>query len=248
MADYEGNKIERLTEHNYATWRQYVYARLIKQGLWDVVANGGDDATDKKAMADIIMCVSPSMLSLIDIKGTAKAAWGTLEKRHKTVHESRKVALRRELTNLMLDTSSNESITSYVGRADRLVDQLVAAGYKLVEDSYTISRMDIVLCVLAGLPQEYESAVSILESSEKNLKSLDYVVPQLLRTEERVKGSADDHDAGKAYKAKRFRPKGDKSWIRCYQCGEQGHVRAECPTLKPQPVMGVATYAAGFAL
>jgi hypothetical protein len=108
---------------------------------------------------------------------TAREAWDTLAKIYKAKSNAMKLQLKRELNALKKDAA--EPLTMYVGRAKNLRDQLKAAGSDIKDE-------EVALSLLAGLPSEYETIVTVLEASDGKL-DLDNMLSKLLPVEQRVK-------------------------------------------------------------
>ena len=57
-------------------------------------------------------------------------------------------------------------------------DQLLAAGH-------TMEESELVMCILAGLPRDFDTVVAVLEISDHKLE-LDTVLSKLLQAEQRL--------------------------------------------------------------
>lgn len=193
--------IEPLDEHNYSVWHTRVKFLLVSKGLWTSLAPGAQgaapapaaDATttmlaaaaaaaadyndkDLRALALIILHVKDHHLAALEHCSTAKEAWDLLEKTYKSKLHARRLQLRKDMNNLCKEPS--EPLTKYLDRARTLWSELQAAGHD-------IKSTDVVLHVLNGLPKEYETIVTYLESQETELE-LDQLLPRLLVVEQRL--------------------------------------------------------------
>ena len=83
--------------------------------------------------------------------------------------------LRQQLTNLQKLTA--ESIAEYVSRSKDLMANLEAAGSSVTES-------EVVLSVLAGLPDPYAMVVEILQMQDD--LSVGKVMQKMLQVEQRV--------------------------------------------------------------
>jgi hypothetical protein len=128
----------------------------------------------------------------------------------------------------------------YVARAEDLYKNLTSAGSDMKPE-------DLAFVILAGLPDEYGTLVTILEATSEKMTAKD-MLPLLLQTEARLKlqGSSEkgeSHTAAyAAKKSKGFAPQNGRaslggssgssgSSVRCYRCGG-AHRMTECKVSK----------------
>jgi hypothetical protein len=182
-----------------------------------------DAAVCRKARATICLHVKPHHASMLRTKTTAKEVWKALEELYESQGAAAKLDLLHQLHKLELDYE--ESMVRYFNRVRDLRDRLVGVGHEIKED-------ELVLHLLNGLPEEYETEKVLITAQEKAPK-LDKVFTVLLRAEQRV-GVKRKHDeeAARAFVAKEHK----KSQVRkCWECGQKGHLRRDCPDLKKEP-------------
>nr|XP_012134903.1 PREDICTED: uncharacterized protein LOC105661794 [Megachile rotundata] len=115
-------RIEPLNKDNYDTWKMQIEAILIKNDLWQYVS--GDIKkpeeteqnrtkieewirNDKKAKADIILCVSPSELTQLKGCETSRSVWQKLENVYASKGPARKATLLKQLTLQRLPEGEN---------------------------------------------------------------------------------------------------------------------------------------------
>lgn len=165
---------EVLGEGNYANWAFRMEMHLVRKDLWDAVQNGGDK--DAKAKAEIVRYLPDHYLSTIKEYSTAKAMWAALANLYKSKSIAQQLQLRKQLTSLR--KKGGESITQYAGRARELWTALKATGAALDES-------EVVMSFIAGLPDEYSVAVTVLEVTSKELR-LDTILPHLLIVEQKI--------------------------------------------------------------
>jgi hypothetical protein len=231
MTDSNSPKIEPLTSENYSTWSVRMRALLEHKDLWEVTAHGiradADALLQKKnrqARAIIILHVSDALLVTAAAHDSARHLWHAYQMTYQAKSTARRQQLRRSLTGL--HKKPEESLTTYFDRACKIRDDLQGIGHPVDEDT-------VVGALLSGLPESYDTAVAILESSLEELK-IDDVFSKLLLTEQRheTHGSNDAGDTALMTKAKA--PKSLKmsdakrKALRCWRCGKLGHKRAEC--------------------
>jgi hypothetical protein len=212
--------IEKLDVDNYATWSVKMKALLVSKGLWALVTEDKpkDEGADQKALAFIILCVRNHNLPTVAECETAREAWDTLAKIYKAKSNAMKLQLKRELN--ALKKLAAEPLTMYAGRAKNLRDQLKAAGSDIKDE-------DVALSLLAGLPSEYETIVTILEASDGKL-DLDEMLSKLLPVEQRVKPEETN-----AYFSNGQGARDDRHFTRneareCYYCHKKGHLKKDC--------------------
>ena len=73
---------------------------------------------------------------------------------------ARRLQLKRTLNSLRKEP--NEELSKYVARAKDIRDQLAAAGWSPDDQEVTLS-------ILAGLPSEYDTLVTVLMASDVEL-------------------------------------------------------------------------------
>lgn len=228
--------VPKLGIDNYATWAPKMRFLLITKGLWKAVESETTGEEDQKALAQIGLHVEDYHLTRVTQCKSAKGAWEAL----KDVYESSSIAqvlkLKRELSTLALQPK--EPVTKYIARATSLQQQLKAAKVDTEE-------RDIVLAILAGLPSEYETLVTVLENSSATPK-LQEVQAKLLLAEQRISGSSvigsssDTALFGGVNPIKRpgavgGGPSGgnNKRETRsCHYCGKKGHLKRDCKKKK----------------
>ena len=148
--------IDKLGNDNYAVWRQKMRSYLIIKDLWAAVAREGaiTPGADQKALAQLTLHVKDQHLPLLSKAATAAEAWQMLEAVYQAQSTARQLHLKRELNCLRKEP--HEPLTQYVSRATDMRDQLLAAGH-------TVEDQELILCILAGLPREFDTVVAVLD-------------------------------------------------------------------------------------
>ncbi|XP_073826918.1 uncharacterized protein [Musca autumnalis] len=185
--------IEKLSEDNYESWHLQMKSVLIHQDLWEVVSDDvaaeKKDAVwkkkDEKAMATIILCISPVQLSYIKNSKTAKEAWNCLSDIHRPKGPIRKVSLFKQLLNMRMEET--DGTQEYLCQFTSVVDKLAEAGIELGEDL-------LVIMILASLPKSFENFVVALESKD-NLPKLSSLKAKLSEENERRKSAMDNDNS-----------------------------------------------------
>ena len=141
---------------------------------------------------------------------TAAALWEKFKQSFQARNTSRLLLLRQQLTNFR--KKDNEAVVVYIARAKDLMQNLKDAGSAVTE-------AEVVLSVLAGLPQPYAMAVEVLQMSDDI--SFQKTVPKLLQVEQRI-GQQRENLAVPVFGAMR------KNAKKCHFCGKPGHLQAQC--------------------
>ena len=234
----EGVKIslEPLNDTNYHSWSIKMKSYLITKGIWKGVEDSAGNAEESiKALALITMHVADHLLGALSEAANAGVAWKLLEETFKSKSVARRLQLKREMQNLKM--KGDESVTSFVGRARDLFRELKAAGDVIKEE-------ELAWSVLTGLPSEYDTLVTVLETNNQNL-NLETILPILIVHEQRLEG-VEGSKSKEVDKAVAFIASGSKrgfsggkrgaghasrerrSDLKCHNCGKQGHVMREC--------------------
>src|SRR3569833_2292251 len=113
--------------------QQRMQLLLTHKKLWKGVTEpAGDAERTEEARALIGLHVRQQHLGAILAAKNAKEAWDALEKTYKGKSAARKLSLQHELSTLKM--RSGESVAGYVGRAQDLYRDLVAAGVEMKPD------------------------------------------------------------------------------------------------------------------
>ncbi|PKU87026.1 Retrovirus-related Pol polyprotein from transposon TNT 1-94 [Dendrobium catenatum] len=192
--------------------------------------------TDQNLMAAICSTISASVLPYIVNLDSTADLWDTLERRFQSSNRSKVIQLKNELHNI---TMKNQSMTQYLTDIKSLVDQIAAAGA-------TVDDEDIILYILNGLPQPYQSFKTAIRTMLVPI-SLDNLYSLLLSEEVNIASDTAraiaKQDPDTALYASRGRgrrnhnnlpqnsnnrSKTSTSSIICQICNKKGHTTANC--------------------
>lgn len=236
MSDSESEKGRhsrgfRLGTDNYLEWAVRMQAKLIRKDLWSVVEpieeiDGAKDGVmaDTSAVADkrpkkkmelaralLIEHVTKSQLSYVRDRDP-RVIWTKLEK----VHRSRGLATEMSLKRKFLTSQKKptQSMQDWIG-------WISGIQWELEEIGVTVDDKDVILALTMGLGPTYDSFVISLDATPTDQLTLDFVIHRLLNEESRRKDREPEEE--RIYKV---------SMRTCWECGNQGHVKSDCPELK----------------
>lgn len=230
LANSDRIHFAKLGTDNYGTWHVKVRFVLESKG-WAGAIDDAEDAHSSEAKALIGLSVQDFHLPTVTGCANAKEAWEALEELYKTSSRAQILRLKQQLNSLVMDDSA-ERVTQYVSRAMGIRDQLAAAGSSVDED-------DVVMAVLAGLPEDYKMIATVLENSDEEL-TLSEVLAKLILAEQRI-GPKNIYPAEtalftKVNKARRpggYGGNGGSNGSKvCWYCLQPGHFKADCPKRK----------------
>jgi hypothetical protein len=229
--------IELLDVDNYASWSVRMEALLVNKELGHAILapphnpavgpqpeNAVTAADSTKALAIMLLCVKDHHLQALKGCGNAYAAWQFLASTYRGASEARVLQLRRQLTTLK--KAPTESLTLYFARAETLAADLAAAGQ-------TIGSGELTYAVLAGLPTQFDVAVTVLKLTGQAM-SLRELLRHLLPVEQQLQ--MEEAAEGTAFAA-RYQKAGSSKTAgagKCFKCLQTGHRVVDCPN-SPSP-------------
>lgn len=212
---------------NFDNWRRNAKSYLVLKSCWKITQNGlsegsseKDHDSNERALAEITLMVEPCNFSHIASAVTAKDAWDSLMAAYEDSGLTRKVELLKKLVQLKLEQF--QSVQDYV-------NDMVMTAIKLRNAGLDVGDELVASLLLAGLPNEYQSLVMAVENSRAKL-TVDSVKSLLLQD---VKFDCNKESTDNALYSKNFQQKrnvknSNRKRFRCYNCGQEGHVRKEC--------------------
>lgn len=130
--------IEKLDDTNYDSWSFTMKAVLVHQECWNIVSGATPkpelnthawESKDEKAMATIILSITPMQISFIKSCKTSIEAWNTLRDVHRPKGPVRKVTLFKQLIGMRM--SETDCIQQHVCKFSSIVDKLGETGIEL---------------------------------------------------------------------------------------------------------------------
>lgn len=251
-------QVPTLTATNYPVWAIKVKSILDAHGLLETVeprtlGEEPDAKKSKQALAFLFQAIPEEMVLQMSSHTDPKKVWDGLKTRYlgvDRVRTARVATLKRELEGLRM--KEGELVDDCATKLSGLISKLRSLGHEVEEEEMMRRLLDAMpksfLQIVVSIEQCFEldtmlfdEAVGRLKAYEERMKSHDEKEGehgQLLMAEQRYgESSGRGRGRGKSYeRGGRGRGKGsgrgDKSGIRCYDCGTFGHFSYECTKWK----------------
>ncbi|UYV62601.1 hypothetical protein LAZ67_2001282 [Cordylochernes scorpioides] len=231
-------QIEKLISENYETWKMQMKMILIHSELWDYansirikpeteVESAEWEKKDQKALATIVLSLSPSEIIHVKRCKTSAEAWKLLNEVHQPKGPATKVFLTKQL--ILLKMKPNERMQDYLNKFSSLADKLSEMDAQVPEDFLSI----LLLC---SLPESYEGFRTAIETRDK-LPSFETLKVKMLEEEIRqTELNGTTYSEEKVFlgnsERKPFsstsKPKAKGFPFNCHFCGKKGHKAADC--------------------
>lgn len=260
--------IRQFAGNNFPDWRYRLECLFEEYDLKDHIKKPQEESSqldemltdwskkEAKAKNLIVKHVAPSHIQYIKDKSSAWLMMENLIKTFEPTSLSKRVLLKRRLN--MISMKEGEELQTYFLRFSALVEEFKSAGG-------TVDNDEIVVQLLATMPDEYDSVVTVLETlgdtadSSKKL-TLDRAKAVLIERElklqskksETASTSAESSAAFNAQKQKTSsnpnskypnKQQKNKSGLLCYNCGRAGHKQATCRFPPKDSTAAIATVA-----
>lgn len=227
--------VDKLDGSNWTTWKFQMKHLLLAKGLWghvegtDVLAGDASDAVRaefqhkaQRAFSTIVMAVSTPKLYLVTSCKEPKEVWDKLRDHFECETLANKLFLKKKY--FRTEMKEGTSMEQHLKHMKEITDRLAAIGAPISEE-------DQVVTLLGSLPPSYSALVTTLESRVDMVK-LSYV-QQALVHEERKQQERSGLQSGMlpatnqptALLGAQEKP---RRVVRCYECGELGHIRRFC--------------------
>lgn len=232
----------KLNNSNYSIWKYKMELYLIKEGVWETIAedesdddeNTDDDTStsttmsakglkklkklDNKARALIGLMVEDDQLPYIRNEITALGSWNALKEHYEKHTLSNKVHLIRSICSLKLE--ENGDVEKHISRMSGLFQKLRDINEKKLCESWNVAML------LSSLPKQYDTLITALEARQE--KDLTYAFVQgkiLAEYERRIKGQSKGSQFGNAMVA-------TSNAFLCHFCKKEGHFKKDCERYK----------------
>lgn len=224
MADVDNVKFSfsRLNNDNYQNWKFRTKMLLIKEGLWSVVEDELPEQPmthewkqkDGRARATISLSIDDNQIVHVYKCRWAKEMWTELQKVHERSNLSNKLYLLRKLYQSKLE---NKTMSDYIKEVLELVERLSGVG-EVIKDFH------VAALLLGGLPDNYASLVTALDTRPDNELTLEYVKGKLIDEFKRKGANGDGESALNVRKI----IDGVNKVRECYFCHRKGHYKKDC--------------------
>ncbi|CAI7798221.1 unnamed protein product [Closterium sp. NIES-54] len=215
---FDTSAVPIFTGQNYSAWKFKFQVLMIEWGLWGFFDgtekkpdNESDIAAwrkkDQKVFATLISRISINLVSsvcmCIKLEASAHEAWKRLETMHvnKTLHG--KILARNAFYTVKM--RAGESMHEYATRVEELGETFMDLGG-------TVTEEDWILTLLCGLPEEWSTVITTLDSVQDTWTK-EMVVGRLLHEESCRRQFANESEGAA---------------IKCHYCGKAGHFWREC--------------------
>lgn len=185
---------------------------------------------DLTIKCELIKFLHSDMIPAIQEKRTAHDIWTYLDNTYERKSTGQRVYLKRQIKACKLE--EGELLHVFLDRFNLLVQQFKNAGG-------TTSKEELVTDLLAALPEEYETHISVLEALDvDNDLDIERAQKYLLEVELRKRVKKPDSDTPRAFASKgKFKPKegsgSNEAEVKCFTCGEVGYKSPGCPKKAP---------------
>ena len=224
--------IDKLTESNYRSWSQQIKWILDEWELLDIVEGkevkpGTSDSAGlaewsrkaKKARSIIGASISASVMTYIEGMTDPAVMWNTLADRYNPKTKTTLFQTIREFMNVKM--SEGDDMEKHLQRVQHLKRKCEEQGEEISDNVYTA-------ILLNSVSEEYMIAVAILESQDK-------LTPAsiLNRLMEEYRKMPNGNGSGIKLRVALTAASEDRmSNIECFYCGQQGHMKRDCPCRK----------------
>jgi len=202
---------------------------LLTKDLWNVVdgsevKSGDGDVEwkkkDQKALALISLAVTELELHNILDCTTAKAAWDILKKLYEGKGRNRKFLLMEQLFKFNMNDRET-SMEVYLRTIKDKLSELAAIGV-------TLDKEVQLALIFNGITERFRYLIVTLEQQDLDF---DELTARLIEEADRYPSSSESDIAGGTvgYMARRGKI---GAQMRCYYCGQLGHVKALCEIRK----------------
>ena len=172
------------------------------------------------------MSMESSQLYLVTSFEEPVGAWKALGDHFERDTLVNKLMLKKQY--FRMEMKEGTSMEEHIKRMKELTDRLAALNAPVTEE-------DQVVTLLGSLPSSYSNLVTALEA--RDVITLSYAQQSLINEEQKLKGSSGktaNDGTGRALAGKHEKGGQKTREKTCFQCGEAGHFRRDCPKIRHQ--------------
>ncbi|MFS7903138.1 putative RNA-directed DNA polymerase [Helianthus anomalus] len=240
-------RIEKFSGTDFAWWRIQIEALLGECDLdvileekpagMDKVAEAIWNSKDKKARGKITLALTRSVAFNIMEETIARGMLTALSNMYEKSSASNRVFLMRELFNMRMNEGS--SVADHINEVNSILSRLATVGMKLDDDTQAV-------VLLSSLPDSWSGFMTtVIETAGTGNLKFDQVRDSVLG-EDVHRRNTNGGSTSSMLSVSRGRGKNRSSGsrgkslskagknVRCWNCGEKGHVKNECPDPKKE--------------
>lgn len=225
-----GFQVPKLTSENWHQWQIDAKAYLRMKKLWRIVDNppaGKSEEqleSDEQALGLITLFCGINGKNLVADCNTAAEAWSKLQDRYQSTAVESQSLIRTQYDSLRC--TSGKDIPTYCNDFRSMYQRMRAVG---IEESEQAVAQKMVLL----LPNEYQWILKTNDKPKYDL--LDWAITKVLtehelqRTRAMLNNTSMSQDQEKVFAvAKTGDFRRNSKTVRCWNCGEQGHIKGQC--------------------
>lgn len=258
MAEDSKMKIEKFNGTNYQWWRMQMedilYQKDLDAPLGDMPADYDVDKwkrLDRKALATVRLCLSSSVGFNIAAETTTKGIMMRLAELYEQPSACNKVYLIKKMCRMLM--AESDPVTEHLNRFNEIVRQMESVRLNFDDEMRA-------LLFLGSLPDSWEGLVQAISGAAGKipLKFADVVASIMgeemrrcnrnegasqaaLSVEKSQSNRGRSTNKGDAKVRSRSKSKAKKKSGACWNCGEIGHMKSDCP--KPKKAKALDQYA-----
>ena len=226
--------IDKLESSNWTTWKFQMKHLLLAKGLWGFIGrseeltNDADAETQadfwkksQRAFLTLVMAISTPQLYLVTSCEGTKDAWDTLRNHYERETLANKLFFKKRY--FRSEMKEGTSIEAHLKYMKEITDKLGAP----------ISEEDQVVTLLGSLSQSYSTLVTALEARVDGV-TLSFVQQALIHEEQKLNEEL-GHSSSAMSRGETTsvlvgeRRRNVSQRVKCFGCGEAGHIRRYCP-------------------
>lgn len=223
-------KIEKLNNSNYFSWKFKMMMLLRKDDLWQVISTARPNSEsrqtswnkkDEKALALIALSVEDSQFVYIREKQNALDSWNALKDAHELDSVTNRISLYKQISSFQM--KENDDVELHMNKLVSLFQRLFDLGAES-DDEWKIGML------FSSLPPSYSNLITVLEGRKSEELNWNLVHSKIMdesirrkMLSKRNETEENDKFAEKVYKVTK---------LFCNFCKRDNHQMANCLKLK----------------